>query len=245
MQSNEFLRVKNFDKYQHYSKRKPPWIKLYFRLLSDPEFVPMSDASKMHTIAIMLLASQYDNKIPFNRQWISRSIQANSRINWDEIFASGFIICYQDASTMLYSCTRKSPTETETETETETDSAYAQATLAKNAAAPIVFCELPCSGNLKIFHVPTDYISEMKNLYPGVDIEKEVLRAKGWLVNNPRKQKTHDGMTRFLGSWFARVQNNGNGIKQPEPASPKPQRKIEWIRDATGKIDHAELVEEP
>jgi len=121
MKTNEFLRVKNFEKYQHYSKRNPPWIKLYYRILSDPEFSIMSAASKMHTIAIMLLASQHDNKIPFNKKWIAQVIIANERINWDEIFSSGFVICYQDASVALASRKRSAITETETETETETD----------------------------------------------------------------------------------------------------------------------------
>jgi hypothetical protein len=58
----------------------------------------MSDQCRYHVIAIMLLASQHDNKIPFNKSWISRVIQANSRLNWDEILNCGIIECYQDAS---------------------------------------------------------------------------------------------------------------------------------------------------
>jgi hypothetical protein len=59
--------------------------------------------------------------------------------------------------------------------------------------------------------VPKACIENMKILYPGVDIEEETLRAKGWLINNPKKGKTYDGMTRFLGNWYTREQNENNG----------------------------------
>ena len=49
----------------------------------------------------MLLASQHDNKIPFNKRWIAQVIHSESRINWDAIFESGIIECYQDASAVL------------------------------------------------------------------------------------------------------------------------------------------------
>jgi hypothetical protein len=100
LKNTEFLCVKNFEKYQHYAHRKPPWIKLYYAFLSSPNVAGLSDACRYHVIAIMLLASQHDNKLPFNKSWISRVIQANSRINWDEIFDSDIIECYQDASTL-------------------------------------------------------------------------------------------------------------------------------------------------
>lgn len=83
------------------------------------------------------------------------------------------------------------------------------------------FTELPCTGKQKTFLVMTEYVLEMKTLYPGIDIEKETLRAKGWLVNNPAKRKTYQGMTHFLANWYSRAQNNGgngNGRK-PEPES--------------------------
>jgi len=122
-QITEFLRVKNFEKYQHYSKRRPPWIKLYYTLLSSPNVVALSDSCRYHVVAIMLLASQYNNELPFNKTWISRVIQANSRINWDEVLSSGLIECYQGASTVQANSSLETETETETETyKEETDS---------------------------------------------------------------------------------------------------------------------------
>ena len=58
------LSVKNFEQYQHYKDRKPPWIKLYNDVLDDYAFEVMPDASKAHLMLIWLLASRTDNRIP-------------------------------------------------------------------------------------------------------------------------------------------------------------------------------------
>ena len=110
----QFLRVREFEKFQHYKDRKPPWIKLYVSLLCSPDVSDLSDTCRWHVVAIMLLASQHDNKIPFKKRWIAETIQAKSRINWDSIFSSGLVECYQDDSNMLAS--RKQSADGETET---------------------------------------------------------------------------------------------------------------------------------
>ena len=51
-----YLRVKNWEKFQHYKDRTPPWIKLYRDLLNDYEFSCLQDASKAHLMLIWLLA---------------------------------------------------------------------------------------------------------------------------------------------------------------------------------------------
>ena len=58
------IRVVNWEKYQHYKNRRPPWIKLYTKLLDNYEFSCLQDASKMHLIAIWLLASKNDGILP-------------------------------------------------------------------------------------------------------------------------------------------------------------------------------------
>jgi hypothetical protein len=84
-----------------------------------------------------------------------------------------------------------------------------------SAATPAeeIFCELPCSGKPKTFQVTKAYIAEMQALYPGVDVERETLQAKAWLINNPIRQKTHTGMTRFLGNWYGKSQNETKGLR--------------------------------
>jgi hypothetical protein len=103
--------VKNFDHFQHYKDRSPPWIKLYNELLDDYEFGLLQDASKMHLIAIWLLASRSANKIPYDSEWISRRINATEPVDLGALADRGFIILdqelpgvAQDASTSLAKC---------------------------------------------------------------------------------------------------------------------------------------------
>lgn len=88
--------VKNFDKFQHYKDRAPPWIKLYNELLDDYEFGRLQDASKMHLIAIWLLASRSENKIPYDPEWIARRINATDMVDLDALARAGFIVVDQE-----------------------------------------------------------------------------------------------------------------------------------------------------
>lgn len=112
--------VKNYERFQHYKDRAPPWIKLYNELLDDYDFGLLPDASKMHLIAIWLLASRSENKIPYDPTWVARRINANSEVDLALLAASGFIVLdqelqgvEQDASTMLAKCLSREEGETE------------------------------------------------------------------------------------------------------------------------------------
>jgi hypothetical protein len=112
--------VKNFTKFQHYKDRSPPWIKLYNEMLDDYEFGRLQDASKMHLIAIWLLASRSDNVLPYDPEWIARRINATSKVNLDQLVDAGFIVpnqplhnTEQDASGPLAKCLTRDRGETE------------------------------------------------------------------------------------------------------------------------------------
>lgn len=51
---------KNWQKFQHYKNRKPPWIKLYRDLLDDCEYACLPVASMALAPRLWLLASEYD-----------------------------------------------------------------------------------------------------------------------------------------------------------------------------------------
>jgi hypothetical protein len=114
--------VKNFERFQHYKDRSPPWIKLYNELLDDYEFGRLPDASKMHLIAIWLLASRSDNKIPYDAAWVARRINANTKVDLTLLACSGFIVVdqslpnvEQDASKPLAECLSREREEGEAE----------------------------------------------------------------------------------------------------------------------------------
>ena len=73
----KYFAVKNFEKYQHYKDRNPPWIKLHRTLLSDYEFTKLEDYQKGQLMLIWLLSSQTDNKIPQDAEWVANQIRSS------------------------------------------------------------------------------------------------------------------------------------------------------------------------
>ena len=128
--ATSYFRVVNLEKYQHYTKRNPPWIKLHASTLEDYDFGRLQDASKMHLCAIWLLASRTDNKIPWDPEWIAKRINATSEVDLNSLQDAGFIELTGDASNTLSTCTQSATPETEyrgrgesTETECRVQSA--------------------------------------------------------------------------------------------------------------------------
>lgn len=53
---------------------------------------------------------------------------------------------------------------------------------------------------------PAD-VDHWKQLYPSVDIRKELRKMLGWLEANPARQKTQKGIKRFVAAWLAKEQD--------------------------------------
>jgi len=87
-----YLKVKDWEKFQHYKDRNPPWIKLSRDLLRDYEFQCLQDASKLHLMLIWLLASQMDNKIPADKNFIKNQIGIKGDVNLKELIDKGYLI---------------------------------------------------------------------------------------------------------------------------------------------------------
>ena len=83
--------VRNFERFQHYKDRSPPWIKLYNELLDDYSFGLLPDASKLHLVAIWLLASRSNNRIPHDPNWIAKRISATEKVDLELLHSAGFI----------------------------------------------------------------------------------------------------------------------------------------------------------
>ena len=129
------LKVKNWEEFQHYKDRNPPWIKLHRSLLTDYKFACLQDASKLHLMLIWLLASQTNNEIPNDAKYLQNLLNLDERPNLKELIEKGFLVFEHDASEVLAECKQVAMPETETETETEypssgddgdTDSAFAE-----------------------------------------------------------------------------------------------------------------------
>jgi uncharacterized phage protein (TIGR02220 family) len=128
-----YYRIKNWERFQHYKDRNPPWIKLHRDLLASETWVSVDDASRVLAIACMLLAAATDNQIPDNPRYIQRVAYLSGppdfgplievgflEVLTDQDFASDASKSQADASKPLAKRSA-SAQETETETETETE----------------------------------------------------------------------------------------------------------------------------
>ena len=98
--------VKNWDEFQHYKDRNPPWIKLHNHLLDDYEFEMLGDAAKGHLLCIWMLASRTKNEMILDDKWITKKIGASTKVNLEALISSGFLIVEHDASTPLHNETQ-------------------------------------------------------------------------------------------------------------------------------------------
>ena len=98
--------VKNWDEFQHYKDRNPPWIKLHNHLLDDYEFEMLGDAAKGHLLCIWMLASRTKNEMPFDDRWITKKIGASNKVNLEALVTAGFLVVEHVASTSLHNETQ-------------------------------------------------------------------------------------------------------------------------------------------
>jgi len=94
-------RVVEWQKYQHYKDRNPPWIKLHFALLSSRTWVMLDDASRVLAIACMLLASRDNGEISCDAKYIKRVAYLNHTPNFKPLIECGFLEMLADASDLL------------------------------------------------------------------------------------------------------------------------------------------------
>ena len=114
------LKPKNWDKFQHYKDRCPPWIKLHRDLLNDRIFASLPIASKALAPLLWLLASESKDgsfdadseELAFRLHIASKEIAEGLK----PLIDKGFFV---DASTMLAPCLQDAIPERETERETE------------------------------------------------------------------------------------------------------------------------------
>ena len=58
------MRIKNWNKFQHFKDRRPPWVKLYRDILDDVEWFELDATSSKALVMFWLIASEYDGELP-------------------------------------------------------------------------------------------------------------------------------------------------------------------------------------
>lgn len=82
--------IKNWEKFQHYHDRRPPWVKLYTSLLDDLEYLGMSDRAQLHLIKLWLLAARLGHPLPAKPALLAGKIGVKS-VALKELLSAGFI----------------------------------------------------------------------------------------------------------------------------------------------------------
>lgn len=85
-----YLAVRNWDKFQHYKKDNPLWIKLHRTLLNDYEFNQLSELQRGRLMRLWLLAAELNNQIPNDPKWVARAISASS-CDLSDLISRGFL----------------------------------------------------------------------------------------------------------------------------------------------------------
>jgi hypothetical protein len=96
-----YLRIKNWDEFQHYKDRNPPWIKLHRSLLDDYEFSRLQDASKAHLMLIWVFASQNNGRVPDDPKFLQTRLGLDKQPDLQSLVDQGFLLQEQDASNTL------------------------------------------------------------------------------------------------------------------------------------------------
>lgn len=122
------LKVRNWEQFQHYKDRNPPWIKLHFALLASEDWVTLDDASKLLAVVCMLVASRNNGLVPNNPAYLKRVAYLDRLPKLKPLIDCGFLeIPQADASPMQASASAaQAVARPETETDTEKKEALSE-----------------------------------------------------------------------------------------------------------------------
>jgi len=122
----KYIKIANWDKFQHYKARNPPWYKLLAEIIDEfdqktgepKKFYSLPDTAKLTFVLLGCLRTRYDKQIPYKSNAQLKKMLGINTLNLQPLIDKGFITvlspCYQGANKML-------ATETETETERDTE----------------------------------------------------------------------------------------------------------------------------
>ena len=156
----QLCRPRNWDEFQHYKDRRPPWVKIHRSLLDDREYQRLPVASRALAPMLWLLASESEvghfdasiEELTFRLRQPAKEIEAGLK----PLIDAGFFALVQVASSALAECVHVAvPEESRGETEAETDasnkfasfwSAYPRKEAKPDAAK--AFIKVKASGHL-------------------------------------------------------------------------------------------------
>lgn len=109
-----YVSVRNLERFQHYTKRRPPWVKWYTSVLKDEHMASLSPGARLVYALMLLVAAEHDNRVPEDAGWLAVEMMLPRKLiasSLAELLATEYLI---PASTIASN--GASPTSTETGT---------------------------------------------------------------------------------------------------------------------------------
>ena len=95
----EYLRIANWEKYQHYKNRNPRWVKLYIDTFNRPNWISLDDKSKFLLLICLGIGAICDGKVPKCAKTLQKISNLRRKPDLKPLIDIGFLL--DDASTML------------------------------------------------------------------------------------------------------------------------------------------------
>lgn len=116
-----------------------------------------------------------------------------------------------------YICPEVNSGQPQPKVEIEPSCSKAELKVETEPAQADVFIKLPLI-NGDDYLVTKEYVKELKELYPAVDVEQALRSMRGWLGSHPKNKKTPREIKRFITGWISRDQDEASRV----PDKPKP-----------------------
>lgn len=75
----QYLRVRNWEKFQHYKDRRPLWIKSYVEILDDYDIINLPPATQLVYFKVLLVAARLENKLPNDPKYVASLMHLDTR----------------------------------------------------------------------------------------------------------------------------------------------------------------------
>ena len=202
------LLPKNWREFQHYTKRNPPWIKLYRNILDDMDFQTLDSSTQCLAIMLWLVASEQSNGVfdasPKKLSFRLRKPEGEIEASLPLLIEKGLFI---DASSPQAKCLLAATPEREEEIKTQENTEYI----------------LNPSESDELF-------DEFWERYPKKQCKKSAEQAWHKLTKEQQKKACEDVKTRFdeVEQKFTPMPDKYIQGERWEDERKKPESRIEW-----------------
>ena len=222
----ESYRIAGWEEYQHYKHRNPPWVRLYYDLLSSETWVAEDDATRCLMVACILAASRHGGEVPANPKYLMKVAHLNSPPNFKPLIDNGFLVasivpadCGQGASGVqaaLYSVNGESIEEQRTE-----NRAASKTLAGEPAGFPEFWSAYPSNKDKK-----AEAHKSWLKLKPNAELQAKILAALDWQRKQPKWVKDNGDFVPMAVTYLnqRRWEDEPPAGTPGAPPKPKPPR---------------------